>query len=284
MLWVYYKFNVASFKEAEWTRLKETFFAYFLQYKEEALGIKEICPIEYMAYIEDHFFRATGLHLDGLRSFTAWIKQGSYYHRLVAQQGSLHECPHLEGLPLPRWPQVTPSESRWELQMKAEATATSSSKPGVGATAAPAAEAPVTESPVTETPIAEAPVSETPARSDTPALMETGGAGDGQSWAEHVEAGTDKGFQRARPAKRPRSQSRRHEPKPPLPFPLQDSEGRLVSILQLYEHAAEQPAAHHNVAGRGIMHLHPEMLPQKATCLGNQVACMIAEYHLMSSA
>ena len=32
------------------------------------------------------------------------------------------------------------------------------------------------------------------------------------------------------------------------------------------------------------MHLHPEMLLQKATHLGNQVACMIAEYHLMSSA
>ena len=84
MLWVYYKFNIASFKEVEWMRLKETFFAYFPQYKEEALGIKERCPINYMAYIQDHFFRATGLHLDGLRSFTAWIKQGSYYHGLVA--------------------------------------------------------------------------------------------------------------------------------------------------------------------------------------------------------
>ena len=32
------------------------------------------------------------------------------------------------------------------------------------------------------------------------------------------------------------------------------------------------------------MHLHPEMLPGKVTCLGNQVACMIAEYHLTGSA
>ena len=32
------------------------------------------------------------------------------------------------------------------------------------------------------------------------------------------------------------------------------------------------------------MHLHPNLLPQKATCLGNQVACMIAEYHLTASA
>ena len=68
-----------------------------------------------------------------------------------------------------------------------------------------------------------------------------------------------------------------------LPFPLQDSEGRLTSISQLYEHAGEQPATHHNVAGRGIMHLHQEVLPGKATHLGNQVICMI-EYHLTGSA
>ena len=32
------------------------------------------------------------------------------------------------------------------------------------------------------------------------------------------------------------------------------------------------------------MHLHPDLLPQKATSLGNQVSCMIAEYHLTASA
>ena len=69
-----------------------------------------------------------------------------------------------------------------------------------------------------------------------------------------------------------------------LPFPLQDSEGRLASISQLYQHVGEQPATHHNVATREIMHLHPEMLLCKATCLGNQVVCMIAEYHLTGSA
>ena len=143
-------------------------------------------------------------------------KAGSYYHGLVAQQGYLHRCPHLVGVPLPRWPQVTPSESCWELQMKADAQTTSSSESNTGATAAPAVEAPVTE---------------TPAHSDTPAPMETGGVGNGQSWAKRIEAGTDEGFQRARPMKRPLSQSRRREPRPPLPFPLQDSEGRLASIL-----------------------------------------------------
>ena len=249
-------------------------------YKEEALGIKERCPINYMACIEEHFYRATGLHLNGLRGFTAWIKQGSYYHGLVAQQGCLHECPHLGGLPLPRRPQLMPSESCQELQMKAEAMATSSSKPSVGATAAP-----VVETPVVEAPVAETLGVKTPAPSpDAPAPMETGRAGEGQSWAKHVEASMDEEFQQERPTKHCWSQSKKREPRPMLPFPLQDSEGRLASISQLYKHAGGQPATHHNVAGRGIMHLHPEMLLCKATCLGNQVTCMIAEYHLMSSA
>ena len=173
--------------------------------------------------------------------------------------------------------------------MKAEATATSSSKPSVGATVAPVAETPVMETPVTETPGAETPVAETPAApSDMPAPMETGGAGDGQSWAKCTEASICEEFQQDRPMKHRLLQSKWWEPKPmpkpTLPFPLQDSEGRLASVSQLYEHAREQPATHHNEAGRGIMHFHPEMLPCKAMCLGNQVTCMIAEYHLTCSA
>ena len=56
-----------------------------------------------------------------------------------------------------------------------ETPATSSREPSARATVAPVTEAPVVQTPVAETPAA---------RSDTPALMETGGAGDGQSWAE----------------------------------------------------------------------------------------------------
>ena len=164
--------------------------------------------------------------------------------------------------------------------MKADTQTTSSSEPNAGAMAAP-----VAETPVPETPAAEAPVTETPAaRFDTPAPMETGRVGDGQSWAEHVEAGVEEEFQQDRHAKCRWSQSRKREQRPMLPFPLQDSEGRLASVSQLYEHAGEQPAACHNVAGGGIRHLHSEVLLGKATCLGNQVVCMIAEYHLTGSA
>ena len=290
ILRVYYRFSIASFREPEWTRVKERFFDHFLQHKGEALALKEARPMDLMAYIQDLFYQATGLHLDGLASFTGWIKKGSYYHGIVAQQGHLHECLHLMGAPLPRWPQVAPSESLRESQMKLDAQIPSSSRPSVGATVAPITETPVAEVPVVEVPVAEAPVAEAQgaealvAPSSTPAPMETGRAGDGQSWAEQMEAGEEEAFQRSRPTKCARSQSRRCEPKPWLPFPLQDSEGRLASVSQLYEHAAAQPAAPHNVAGWAIMHLHPDLLPQKATCLGNQVACMIAEYHLTSSA
>ena len=84
ILRVYYKFNVASFKEVEWARVKERFFDHFLQYKEEALALKEARLMDFMAYIQDLFYQATGLNLHGLGSFTGWIKWGSYYHGLVA--------------------------------------------------------------------------------------------------------------------------------------------------------------------------------------------------------
>ena len=58
-----------------------------------------------------------------------------------------------------------------------------------------AEEPPVTEPPVMETPVVEAPAT----HSDTPAPMETGRAGDSQSWAEQVEAGIEAEFQQDRP-------------------------------------------------------------------------------------
>ena len=99
--------------------------------------------------------------------------------------------------------------------MKADTQTTSSSEPNAGAMAAPVVEAPVVKThvmeipvahtPVVETPVMETPVTETPARSNTPAPMETGGVGDGQSRAESVEAGVEEEFQQDRPAKRRQS-------------------------------------------------------------------------------
>ena len=143
--------------------------------------------------------------------------------------------------------------------------------------------APPQETPTEELPMQEAPVAG-PSHLNTPAPMETGGAGDGQTWAEQVEMSVEAEFQQARPPKCPRSQSRRRDTGPRLPFPLLDEEGRLASIEKLYEYAGEQPSPQDDVAGRAIRHLHPEILPQDARRLRNQVSCMIAEYHLTSSA
>ena len=146
--------------------------------------------------------------------------------------------------------------------MRSEAQPPSSSRPSVGATVVPVAETPIAEAPVVEAAVAETSVmEETPAEAPVapslpPAPLETGEAGNGQSWAEQMEAVEEEPFQRSRLAKHPHSQSRRHEPTSWLSFPLQDSEGRFASVSQLYE----------------------------TTCLGNQVACMIAEYHLTASA
>ena len=109
-----------------------------------------------------------------------------------------------------------------------------------------------------------------------------GGAGDGWCWVDQAEAEDD--FKRDRPVKHRWLQSRRREDRPTLPFPLQDDKGRCTSAQQLYRHAGQQPPAHHNVATVGITHLHLEMLPHEARSLGNQVLCMIAEYHLTSNA
>ena len=126
----------------------------------------------------------------------------------------------------------------------------------------------------------EAPVAG-PSRPDIPALMETGGMGDGQTWAEQVETSAEAKFQQPRPLKCPHSH---WEIGSRLPFPLWDEEGRLTSIEKLYKYVGEQPSPRDDVAGQAIMHLHPEILPREAWRLGNQVSCMIVEYHLTSCA
>ena len=160
--------------------------------------------------------------------------------------------------------------------MRVEAQVPSSRRPSAEATAVPVAKTVIVETPIAEAPVAETLVvepaitEETPAEAPTatpslPTPMETGGAGDGPSWADQMVEVEDEPFQQSRPAKHPRSLSRRREPTAQLPFPLQDYMGRFTSVTQLYEHATAQPATLHNAAGRAIRHLHPELLPHQAT-------------------
>ena len=104
VLKAYYKHNFTSFKEEEWTKLKDKFFEHLIQHQDEWKSIKENHPIQYMPYMEKHFHATTGITLKGLSDFMGWIKCGSYYHAVVARKGQLHKCLHLVGVELPRWP------------------------------------------------------------------------------------------------------------------------------------------------------------------------------------
>ena len=157
---VYYRYNFSSFKESEWSRIRDKVLDHLLPLQEEWRGIKENDTLQYMPYMEEQFFAATRIQLKGLAKCTTWIKRGSYYHSVVARKGQLNKCPHLVGIEPPKGPQITPSESRLVSQRKLETPVTSSSAPAIEASAPQGATA------------------------DAPAPMETGGSGDGCSWAE----------------------------------------------------------------------------------------------------
>ena len=110
--------------------------------------------------------------------------------------------------------------------------------------------------------------------------METGGAGDGQSWEEQAEASATEEWRRGRPTKHHRSASRKREGWSTNPFPLQDSKGRCEVVQQLYRHAGELTVACHDVAAQGMACHYPGMESGEAKSLNNQVLCMISEYHL----
>ena len=155
----YYEYNFTSLKEAGWKKIRDKVFDHLLPCQEWR-RIKENDPLQYMPYMEEQFYAATGIRLEGLARCTAWIKCGSYYHSMVAQRWQLDKCPHLAGIELPRGPQMMPSESHLVSQREPDTPVTSCS--------APAAEASAPQG----------------ATADVPAPMETGGAGDGHSWAE----------------------------------------------------------------------------------------------------
>ena len=206
----------------------------------------------------EHQFQAlTGVKLKGLSQFTGWIKPGSYYHGVVARKGQLHLCLHLAGTVPPKGPQIHTSQTHTIMQKKEETPTTSHPMPG--------RQGSMTQG----------------AHSDPPIPMETGGAGDGRSWAEQAEASAEEEWRKDRPAKHRWSSPRRWESRSTNPFPLQDSEGRHEAIQLLYRHAGECTPAHHDVAAQGMASHHPDLESGAAKSLNNQVLCMISEYHLM---
>ena len=165
-------------------------------------------------------------------------------------------CLHLAGiLPLTR-PQIHPSETQALMQKKVETPTASPHTHGKKG------------------------VTTQGACSDAPTPMETGGAGDGHSWVDQVDAYPEEEWRRDRLAKHPRASSGRQDPHSINPFLLQDSEGRHEAVQQLYCHASELTPVHHDVAAQGMATHHPDLEAGTTKSLNNMVLCMISEYHL----
>ena len=114
------------------------------------------------------------------------------------------------------------------------------------------------------------------------AARDMGGARDSSGRSGRV-ASREPRTARSCSKKRRRSQSRRRDSRPTVPFPLQEHEGRLQALRTLYEEAGEHRLASEMTALRGLQESHPEMGAEELQCLNNQVLLMIAEYHLMST-
>ena len=102
IFWAYYKYNFTSLKEAGWNKIRDKVLDHLLPHQEEWRRLKEDDPLQCMPDMEEQFYAATGIRLEGLARCTAWIKHGSYYHSVMAQKGQLDKCPHLAGLEPPK--------------------------------------------------------------------------------------------------------------------------------------------------------------------------------------
>ena len=276
----YFRLNYRQEPASKWPELKAKFFKFLIDHHSEWKSIRNNDPLGYLPYMEAWFERVTGYKLVGLGACTEWIRAGTYYHWVIAQQGQLGRCPRLAGIPPPQGPMMPPPY------------------PPVMAAAPPvmAAALPVTAAASTQATVPNPPwegggrpqAESQPRKRDAAAAgvqgaaRDTGGAGDssGQSGrAASREPRTTRSCSR----KRRRSQSRRRDSRPTVPFPLQEHEGRLQAVRTLYEEAGEHRLASEMTALRGLRESHPEMGAEELQRLNNQVLLMIAEYHLMSA-
>ena len=118
-----------------WRVAIKKFISVMVQKKREWTDIKELTPLQYMPYVARLFHELTGKDLQGLGQFTRWIGLGGYYHWRVAQQGLVHQVPHLRDEPDPRTPGSHPSGQPLPLR-PSSASAPATGSPG-GAEPAP---------------------------------------------------------------------------------------------------------------------------------------------------
>ena len=299
----YFRLNYRQEPASKWPELKAKFFNFLIDHHSEWKSIRNNDPLGYLQYMEVQFERVTGYRLVGLGACMEWIRVGTYYHWVIAQQGQLGWCPHLTGIPPPEGPMTPPPYP----PVTAVAPPVTAALPVPAAPPVTAAPPETAAPPVTAAPPATA-VASTQATVPNPpqggggrpraksqprkrdaaaagvqgAARDTGGAGD--SFGRSGRA-TSREPRTARSCskKRRRSQSRRRDSRLTVPFPLQEHEGRLQALRTLYEEAGEHRLASEMTALRGLQVSHPEMGAEELQCLNNQVLLMIAEYHLTSA-
>ena len=269
----FFRLNYRQEPASKWPELKATFFKFLIDHHSEWKSIRNNDPLGYLPYMEAQFEWVTGYKLVGLGACTEWIHAGTYYHWVIAQQGQLGQCPRLAGIPPPQGPMMPPPY------------------PPVMAVAPPVMAAASTQAIVPNPPWGGGgqPQAESqPRKRDAAAAgvqgaaRDTEGAGDSSARSGRA-ASREPRTTWSSSQKHRRSQSRRRDSRPTVPFPLQEHEGQLQAVRTLYEEAGEHRLASEMTALRGLREGHPEMGAEELQRLNNQVLLMIAEYHLMST-
>ena len=262
----YFRLNYRQEPASKWPELKATFFKFLIDHHAEWKSIRNNDPLGYLPYMEAQFERVTGYKLVGLGACTEWIRAGTYYHWVIAQQGQLGWCPRLAGIPPPQGPMTPPPYPPVTAAASTQATVPNPPRGGGGQ--------PQAESQPRKRDAAAAGVQG--------AARDTGGARDSSGRSGRA-ASREPRTTRSSSRKCRRSQSRRRDSRPTVPFPLQEHEGRLQAIQTLYEEAGEHRLASEMTALRGLREGHPEMGAEELQRLNSQVLLMIAEYHLTSA-
>ena len=104
----YFRLNYRQEPASKWPELKATFFKFLIDHHAEWKSIRNNDPLGYLPYMEAQFEQVTGYKLVGLGACTEWIRAGTYYHWVIAQQGQLGRCPRLTGIPPPQGPMMPP--------------------------------------------------------------------------------------------------------------------------------------------------------------------------------
>ena len=262
----YFRLNYRHEPASKWPELKAKFFKFLIDHHSEWKSIRNNDPLGYLPYMETQFERVTGYKLVGLGACMEWICTGSYYHWAIAQQGQLGRCPRLAGVPPPQGPMMPPPYPPVTAVASTQATVPD---PPWGGGRRPRAQSQPRKRDATTTGV-------------QGAAQSTGGARDSSPWSGRGESREPR-TTRSSSWKRHRSQSRRRDSRPTVPFPLQDHEGQLQALRTLYEEAGGNRLASEMTALRGLREGHPEMGAEELQRLNNQVLLMIAEYHLMSA-